>query len=136
MTKANTKKAELVGELRVRRLMLWYIRRGFPSLSNSFNHEGVDLIVFSGEVGRHIVEVLEVTNYGSPMYYIKKGKLDRYIKSLDFFDFLRPRPQKTLVVSFEENLTKKQLAELHEHNITVKVVGYQDTVDKEEADKE
>ena len=96
----------------------------FP-LAFEHNAQGVDIIVFCNRKFMQVVEVVESTNYARTSY-VHKDKFNRYVRSLDFFDCLSPRPLKTIVVSFPKNLNPKQRAILKEHNIQIWEIGFQD----------
>lgn len=118
------KRNKAFGDERVFLLGYYYEQLGFHPIVYPHNAQGVDVIVLSSIEGRHIVEVVESTNYAKTSY-IHKDKFERYVRSLDRFDCLSPRPLKTIVVSFLSNLSPEQRATLDERNIHIWEIGYQ-----------
>lgn len=113
-----------IGEIRVIRLSLEYQESGFLVVGNTANHEGVDLLVISLPDGR-IRKAIECTNYGRPDEHIPNPRLLRYINYLCYFQSIKDI-ELEIVVSFKENINARQLEQLKEHKIQVKVVGHQD----------
>ena len=72
-----------------------------------------------------IKKVIEVTNYKRPEEYMVEDRLERYIGTLTYFEEIEGI-ELELVVSFLENLTAKQLIELRNNHIHVRLEGSQD----------
>jgi hypothetical protein len=72
-----------------------------------------------------IMEALEVTNYAYNWEYINTSKFNRYVATLNEFNCFN-EVQKTLVVSYWENLTSKQIQILKENSINIRIIGCQD----------
>lgn len=115
---------EKIGQRRIERLEREYEVLGYFVLSHPYNQTGIDMIVIAAPSGK-IVEVLEVTNYAHQWEFINSPKFNRYVNTLNEFDCFN-EVQKTLVVSYWENLNKKQIQILRENNINVRVIGCQD----------
>jgi hypothetical protein len=113
-----------IGEIRVIRLCLEYEESGFLVVGNTKNHEGVDILVISLPDGR-IRKAIECTNFARPDEHIPNPRLQRYINYLCYFQGIKDI-ELEIVVSFKENINARQLEELKEHKIQVKVVGHQD----------
>lgn len=117
-------KLEKIGQRRIEKLEKEYQTLGYFVLSHPYNQTGIDMIIIATPSGK-IIEVLEITNYAHKWEYINSPKFNRYIATLNEFDCFN-EVQKTLVVSYWENLNHKQIQILRDNNIHIRVVGYQD----------
>jgi hypothetical protein len=117
-------KLEKIGQRRIKRLTKEYEKLGYFVLSHPYNQTGIDMIIIATPSGK-IMEVLEVTNYAYNWEYIKTSKFNRYVATLNEFNCFN-EVQKTLVVSYWENLTSKQIQILKKNSINTRVVGFQD----------
>jgi len=114
---------EEIGHRRLETLEREYQRLGYFVLTHPLNNTGIDMVIICTSNGK-IVEVLEVTNYARKEEYINNKKFTRYVDTLNEFNFADI--QKTIVVSFWENLNEKQIRILKENNINIRVMGKQD----------
>lgn len=114
---------EEIGYRRIDKLEKKYRDMGYFVLTHPLNNTGIDMVIIVFRTAT-IVEVLEVTNYARKEEYINNMKFTRYVNTLNEFNF--GNIQKTIVVSFWENLNEKQIRILKKNNIKVEVVGYQD----------
>jgi|SRR5271157_1049272 len=96
----------------------------FKALVNTKFNAGVDLIIVEIQTGK-VVEVVESTNYQYPDEFINTPKENRYIKSLNEFNYIAGI-KKTLYVSYLENLNTRQLKRFLDNDIEVKEVGHFD----------
>ena len=114
---------ELIGNRRSERLEKEYKALGYFVLTHPYNNTGIDMVIVCTRSGK-IIEVLELTNYARKEEYIKTVKFTRYLNTLNEFNFANI--QKTIVVSYWENLSETQIIALQENNIHIRVMGSQD----------
>jgi hypothetical protein len=123
LTDSYRSKLERIGLRRSDAFEKMYKGLGYFILKHPYNNTGIDMVVISTETGK-IIEVLELTNYAYKWEYINGKKFDRYVITLNEFNFAGIK--KILAVSFRQNLTMKQMETCKENSIEVKVMGYQD----------
>lgn len=112
-----------IGDLRVQKIKELYQKAGHFVITNRDFNTGVDLIVIATDTGK-IFRVIESTNYCDTSY-VNDEKFSRYLRELNKFGVL-PNIEKELVISYKQNLSKEQLKELAQFNITLTIEGYQD----------
>jgi hypothetical protein len=128
----NMNEFEKIGNRRVDRLKAMY--ESYPNyfvLIHPYNETDVDMLVFKKEGDNAIlIEVLEITNYAKPTFYINDKKFDRYVNCLQKFAIC-PHVQRTLYISYWSNLNDEQHKTLAKLGIHVIEVGSQDTEEEE-----
>lgn len=124
ITRPRLTKLEKVGQRRIEKLTTEYKNFGYFVINHPYNQTGIDMIIVATPSGK-IVEVLEVTSYANKWEYINSSKFNRYVATLNEFNCFS-EAQKTLVVSYWENLSDKQIQTLKENAINIRIIGYQD----------
>jgi len=120
-----------IADRRIDKIKEEYESKGYAVLTNSNFNAGVDVIVVEKVTGR-IVVAIESTNFRDEKMWMGKEKLDRYIKSLNWFDVF-PDVRKLLYVSYAENIREekeqkmdRELDRLVESGIELIICGKQD----------
>jgi hypothetical protein len=111
---------EKIGNRRILKLAEEYQSDGYFCYNSLGNNAGVDIIVMTPDY--RVVEVIESTNYAREDEWICEKKFERYVQSLNFWTPIK----RTLVVSYESNLSSTQRIQLKQYNINVRVEGKQD----------
>lgn len=115
---------ERIGNRRNLKIKTEYEDLGYSVISNPYNTSGIDLIIVATDKAK-IVEVLELTNYRDKKWTIVDKTFQRYLRDLSWFGrFLNVK--RTLVVSFLENLTIRQITLLRKNGILIRIEGKQD----------